>query len=130
MPVCPATVCAVEHEVADILDPVVGEMREYVKGQQRAWLWVALTGYLTVYERVASRGAKVARQMVGQGYRQTVTSDRFKSYAFLALSRRQLCWAHRRRDFQAMIDRNNQGSEIGKGLLATSDELSSPAIHR
>ena len=37
-------------------------MREYVKGQRRAWwLWVALT----VYERVASRGAKVARQTVG-----------------------------------------------------------------
>src|SRR5262245_7953444 len=136
VPVCAATVCAVEQEVATIVDPVVAPMRQHIKdqpvnmdetswwqGQQRAWLWVAVTAYLTVYELVASRGAKVAREMLGAGYRRTVTSDRFKSYAFLALSRRQLCWAHLRRDFQAMIDRNNQGSAIGRKLLAAADEL-------
>ena len=62
-------------------------------------------------------------RMLGAGYRQTVTSDRCKSYALLALSRRQLCWAQRRRDFQAMIDRHNQGSEIGRKLLAASAEM-------
>jgi transposase len=128
VPVCAATVCSAEQEVAATLDPVVEEMRAYVRGQpvnmdetswwqgqQRAWLWVAVTQYLTIYHLVAPRGAKVVREVLGPGYRRTLTSDRFKSYAFLALSRRQLCWAHLRRDFQAMIDRNNAGSAVGRG---------------
>jgi transposase len=31
--------------------------------------------------------------------------------------------AHLRRDFQTMIDRNNDGSETGRELLSLSDEL-------
>jgi transposase len=52
-----------------------------------------------------------------------VTSDRFSAYKWLALRRRQLCWAHLRRDFQAMIDRHNAGSALGEELLLFSDDL-------
>jgi transposase len=41
----------------------------------------------------------------------------------LARSRRQLCWAHLRRDFPALIDRQHAGAAIGRRLLGTSDEL-------
>ncbi len=136
VPVCAGQVCAVEQEVSQALDPVLDEMREHIKsqpinldetswwqGQKRVWLWVAVTQYLTIYQIVASRGAKVVRELLGLGYRLTVTSDRFKSYLCLPLSRRQLCWAHLRRDFQAMIDRNNAGSAVGEALLAAADEM-------
>jgi transposase len=39
------------------------------------------------------------------------------------LEQRQVCWAHVRRDFQAMIDRQNEGSAIGEDLLLLSDVL-------
>jgi transposase len=49
------------------------------------------------------------------------TCDRLKSYWWI--KRLQWCWAHLRRDFQAMIDRGNQGQVIGQALLAQSNRL-------
>jgi transposase len=59
--------------------------------------------------------------MLGENYSRVLTSDRWTAYIWI--KRRQLCWAHLRRDFQAMIDRDNGGSEIGKSLLGLSDQL-------
>jgi transposase len=41
----------------------------------------------------------------------------------LPLARRQVCWAHRRRDFQAMIDRGGAARVVGWELLVVSDDL-------
>jgi hypothetical protein len=35
--------------------------------------------------------------------------------------RRQVCWAHLRRDSQAMVDRDDAGWEVGQELLNYSD---------
>jgi len=35
----------------------------------------------------------------------------------------QWCWSHLRRDFQAMIDRDNAGKVIGERLLEQSNRL-------
>ena len=44
-------------------------------------------------------------------------TDRAKAYGLLPSKRRQFCWAHLKRDFQATVDRQNEGSAIGKKLL-------------
>jgi transposase len=49
------------------------------------------------------------------------TCDRLKSYWWIG--RLQWCWAHLRRDFQAMIDRDNEGKGIGEALLGQSNTL-------
>ena len=49
------------------------------------------------------------------------TCDRLKSYWWI--KRLQWCWAHLRRDFQAMIDRGGPGKAIGERLLKHSDKL-------
>jgi len=46
-----------------------------------------------------------------------LTSDRAKAYNGQPLHRRQICWAHLRRDFQAMIDRGGVGAVGGEVLL-------------
>jgi transposase len=46
-----------------------------------------------------------------------VTSDRWKVYDRLNVYRRQLCWAHLIRDFQALLERGGPGHEIGNHLL-------------
>jgi transposase len=135
-PVCPGTVCALEQQTAAALDPVVGQLRQYVQTQhanmdetgwreegKRAWLWVAVTALVTTFHICRSRGSGVARALLGPGWHWVLTSDRFSAYKWLALRRRQLCWAHLRRDFQAMIDRNNAGSAIGLELLLFSDDV-------
>ena len=62
-----------------------------------------------------------ARQILGEVARRVVVSDRFPSYGWIEL--RQFCWAHLRRDFQAMIDRGGEAAEIGRSLLDHSNKL-------
>jgi transposase len=45
----------------------------------------------------------------------SVSSDRWSAYQAVPLERRQACWAHLRRDFQATIDRGGVGAAIGEG---------------
>src|SRR5262249_43518111 len=74
VPVCAGQVCASEAETAAASDPVVEELRDYVKGQpanvdettwrqdgQRAWLWIAVTRAVTVFTVALSRAGSVAR---------------------------------------------------------------------
>jgi transposase len=46
-----------------------------------------------------------------------VCSDRWSAYHLIPVRRRQLRWAHLRRDFQAMIDRGGAAKAIGEELL-------------
>jgi len=41
----------------------------------------------------------------------------------LPLYQRQICWAHLRRDFQAMVDRSNGGSALGDELLLFAEDV-------
>jgi|SRR5579871_100370 len=136
IPICAGTICQLEQQTTQALAPVVTELREHVKTEhanldetgwreegKRAWLWVAVTAAVTVFHIARSRGGAVARSLLGPGLHWVVTSDRYSAYQWLALRRRQLCWAHLRRDFQAMIDRNNAGSAIGMELLLFSDDV-------
>jgi len=127
-------VCKLERATSESLETPVAELREYVRSQDagadetswrenrgKAWLWVAVTQVATVFTIAGTRGAKVIREMLGENYHRVLTSDRWTAYTWI--KRRQLCWAHLRRDFQAMIDRENDGAEIGKSLLELSDQL-------
>jgi transposase len=135
-PVCAAQICASERDMGELLQPAVDELKAHARTQpanvdetswredrHKAWLWVAVTRYLTVYQITAKRGAKELTALLGADYQQVLTSDRFKAYEGVPLSRRQACWAHLRRDFQAMIDRANEGSALGEELLFHADLL-------
>jgi transposase len=127
-------VAKLERSTAEALQQPVAELEEYIRRQhanadetswreagQKAWLWVVVTSLVTVFHIAATRCGKVAGQLLGSAYRHVVTSDRWKAYN--GFRRRQFCWSHLRRDFQAMIDRQNSGTAIGKKLLDLSDQL-------
>jgi transposase len=88
---------------------------------EKAWLWVGLTDEATVFRIADNRGADVARSILGMDREKVVVSDRFRSYEWVEV--RQYCWSHLRRDFQAMIDRLDEGSAIGAELLGSSNRL-------
>jgi transposase len=92
------------------------------QGSRKAWLWVAVTRSVTVFliRRHRNRGAFDDLLGPSPG---VLTTDRFPVYAHLPADRRQVCWAHLRRDFQAMIDRRDRGSTIGEDLLMYADIL-------
>lgn len=87
------------------------------------WLWLAATEAVTVFRVLAGRGAAQAKQMISKSARGIVITDRYTAYNWLPLQRRQLCWAHLKRDFQAMAEREGKSAEIGQGLLEQTGEL-------
>ncbi len=136
VPLCAGQVCALEQQTSAALAPVVAELQQELQqhhvnmdetswreGKSRPGLWVGVTAYLTVYHVVASRGADVVTELLGTDYKHVLTSDRFKAYNGVPLNQRQACWAHLRRDFQAMIDRGGTGAQIGEDLLLHADIL-------
>ena len=124
-----------ERQAATELEAPVAELREYVRdadsahidetswwqGQDKAWLWGAVTRWVTVFTIATSRGADIAKDILGTAASKIVISDRLKSYAWIKC--RQFCWAHLDRDFQAMIDRGGESAEVGRRLLGHSERL-------
>ena len=91
--------------------------------RRKAWLWVTVTAWATVFTIARTRSARVARGLLGNKEDQVVSSDRFMSYDWLWAYWRQICWSHLRRDFQAIIDRGGAGEATGRRLLGLSDQL-------
>jgi transposase len=109
---------AVHHAKATNIDET--SWRERLK---RVWLWATVAPLFTVFAIAKSRSGDVARALLGSEDDQVVGSDRFSAYEWIMARRRQVCWAHLRRDFQAMIDRGGGGVTIGDRLLSSSNEL-------
>ena len=128
-------IARLERRGAAELAAPVEELRRYVRdaavahidetswwqGQDKAWLWGAVTKLVTVFTIATSRGAEVAKDLLGTDRRKVVISDRLKSYTWI--KRRQFCWAHLQRDFQAMVDRGGESAEVGRLLLGHSERL-------
>ncbi len=91
------------------------------RAKKRAWLWTAVGQGMTLFRIDRSRGAGALRRLVGEAIIPVVTSDRFPTYKRVPV--RQVCWAHLRRNFQAMIDRAAGGQEVGARLLALSGRV-------
>ena len=135
IPMALGSVCKLEARVSASLKPVCEEALQYAKGKdanvdetgwkegaKKAWLWVAVTQWVTVFLIRANRNRASFDDFVGPKPG-ILTTDRFPVYTHLKPDKRQVCWAHLRRDFQAMIDRDDAGSPVGEDLLAHADIL-------
>jgi transposase len=135
-PLSAGQVCAVEAEAVAATAPVVAELRAYIKDQsanvdetgwwqkeRRAWLWSVVTRGVTVFVLALSRAATVAQDLIDPSAGQVITTDRYKGYDWFPLYQRQICWAHLRRAFQAMVDRSNGGSALGDELLLFAEDV-------
>jgi transposase len=72
------------------------------EGQAKAWVWTFVAGAFTFFACRTSRAADVATQLLGAAFAGVVHCDRARMY--WAFDRLQWCWAHLKRDFQALID--------------------------
>jgi transposase len=94
--------------------------REKGKGH---WLWLNATKDVTVFRLLKSRNQMAAREVIGNGENSVITTDRYPGYSWLSNERRQLCWAHLKRDFQAIAERSGESKVIGEALLEQTKEL-------
>ncbi len=91
---------------------------------QKAWLRVGATAKATAFGVHRSRGHNALEALLDQdpGGDRVIFSDRFPTYT--RAPNQQLCWAHLRRDMQAMIDRASGGESVGRRLLEQSKRIS------
>lgn len=64
----------------------------------KRWLWTLVAPTFVFYTIATSRGADVLRGLLGATFAGVLGSDRLPTYFTYAADRRQLCWAHFRRN--------------------------------
>jgi transposase len=72
------------------------------QGQLKAWVWTFVATTFTFFACRTSRAATVPLQLLGACYAGVINCDRARMY--WSFGRLQWCWAHLKRDFQALVD--------------------------
>jgi transposase len=137
VPLSLGSVTALQEQLSAALLPAHDEIADEVRqapaknvdetgwkqaGQKR-WLWAAVTATAALFVIHLRRGAAGLKALLGETIQGLICSDRWSAYHLIPVERRQLCWAHLRRDFQAMIDRGGAAAPIGEELLVNADML-------
>lgn len=92
------------------------------QGRQKAWLWTYVAQKFTVFAVRPSRQAGGVTEPLGNDFTGVVHCDRARMY--LSLPRLQWCWAHLKRDFQALADdRRGKVKRLGHDLLRPTRQL-------
>lgn len=119
---------ALEEPHADLLERVRGaralnvdETGWRTAGQRRA-LWGAFTQRHAFYRIASDRHEDHAKSLLAHTGA-IVTSDRWWAYAHLPLARRQLCWAHLKRDFTAHAEGLAAEREFGLAGLELCERV-------
>jgi transposase len=117
-----ATTQAVAEPVAEARADVPAQPTAYAdetgwrEGPHRAWLWTVVTAWVTLFAVRRARRGQVAQALRGERFWGWRVTDRWSAYTWYPSWRRQLCWAHRRRDIDALIARGGRAAESGEAL--------------
>ena len=120
------SIAAPVEEVARVIreDAVVhADETGWYERSKRAWLWVAVTAHMALFLIRASRGARVAKELLGAAFAGILVSDRWSAYNWVDVARRQLCWAHLLRQFRGFQDHGQEGNGIGRALELLTDTM-------
>lgn len=84
---------------------------------KNGWAWLMGSQEVTLFSLHRSRGRKVAKSLIDTYINRIFITDRYSAYDYLPDANRQVCWAHLKRDFQKISEREGPSSRIGFGLL-------------
>jgi transposase len=115
-PGSPGWMVSLQNRAAEAVQPAYQELAEQLSGQgtmhidesptkegrAKAWVWTFVAATFTVFACRLSRGAEVVQQLLGKTCKAVIHCDRARMY--WSFGRLQWCWAHLKRDFQALID--------------------------
>lgn len=131
-PVSLGTVANLEQEVSAALAPAHEEAKQAVReaeikhldetgwkenGRKR-WLWVAATASVVVFLIHTLRNTRALRKLLGEAWTGILCSDRWRAYDEWPTARRQLCWAHLKRNWEKMLERGGKAQEIAAACLS------------
>ncbi len=119
-----AAALAAYEEVGRALreSPAVGaDETGWKKKGLRHWLWTGVTGHLSFFRLSRRRSAEERENLLGPAYAGVVTSDRAGAYS--GLERRQLCWAHLKRDLEAWTERGGRAAALGRWAVSEVERM-------
>lgn len=90
---------------------------------KRAWLWIAVTAQTALFAIRSTRGAKVAKELLGKAFSGILISDRWSAYEWVDVQRRQLCWAHLLRQFLGFQSYDAEATAIGRSLELLTETM-------
>lgn len=129
-PCCPALMVKMQNQVAAALDDPYEELKKGLEKEpqlnmdetptkqanQKAWLWTAVAPMFAVFAIFSSRKGDALPKLLGSAFAGIINCDRAKMY--WQAKRLQWCWAHLKRDFQALIDHpDHQVKRLGHDLM-------------
>lgn len=131
------SIAALQRQVSTALAQPVATVEKFIAQQAHhhadetswqmqhkiCWLWVDVTAEATRFRIDASRSQAAAQELLGAKVKGTVNTDRYGAYHWLDEERRQFCWSHLQRDFQAISERTGAAATIGAALLTATKEL-------
>jgi transposase len=135
-PCCPSLTVKIQNQVTMALRPSYEALAAQLPTQEqlsidetgtkeangKAWLWAFVARMFTVFAVRATREATALTVFLGEKFHGIVTCDRAKMYWHLGCL--QWCWAHLKRDFQAMIDSGDpRAKHLGWRLRHATCEL-------
>jgi transposase len=84
------------------------------KAGKLCWLWAAATASVVAFVIHGRRSACGLAALLGATIHGILCSDRWGVYACVEPAKRQLCWAHLKRDFQKIVDRGGDDARLGR----------------
>jgi transposase len=92
------------------------------EGQSKAWVWTFVAATFTFFACRTSRATEVLQRLLGETFAGVIHCDRARMY--WCYGRLQWCWAHLKRDFQALIDDPCATKKrLGHDLMRPTKEL-------
>jgi hypothetical protein len=78
---------------------------------------VAVTPLVTFFEIALTRCTQGAKNLLGENFGGILNSDRHGAYNWVDLEKRQLCWAHLKREFIKISERPGVSAELREHWL-------------
>jgi transposase len=136
-PIALGTVANLEQEVSAAVEPAHQEALAAIRQAdvkfadetswklwgKLCWLWAAAIAGVAVFVIHAKRSTKGLAAILGDNIEGIVHSDRWHVYLQVPEERRQLCWAHLKRDFQKIVDCGGPSVFVGRRGLRIVREL-------
>src|SRR6516165_8771083 len=124
-PCSPGWVVKLQQQATVALTPAYEELVQQSptkEGKVKAWLWTLVATTYTVFALRTTRAATVLEELLTDSFAGVVHCDRAKMY--WQQGRLQWCWAHLKRDFQALIDHpDKQVKRLGHDLMRCTREM-------
>jgi transposase len=135
-PCCAAWTVKLQNQATDALRPCYDELAATLpeqpqlgidetpnkEGPLKSWLWAFVAARCTVFALRLTRAATVLEELLTDRFEGVVMCDRAKMYWYLGCL--QWCWAHLKRDFQALIDHDDpQVKRLGHDLMRPTRKM-------